>query len=146
MTRVGWAAVAVVGVLVVAGRPGSDAGEAPDDGEPLRAVVHVNFADEARQAGGLKNIANILERAPGARITVVCHGDGIGTVEAGRSGHAEAVGSLAARGVRFVACENTMRERSIDREDLLPGVGTVPSGAVELIRTQQVEGYAYFKP
>jgi intracellular sulfur oxidation DsrE/DsrF family protein len=30
--------------------------------------------------------------------------------------------------------------------DLLPGVATVPSGVVEVIRKQQLEGYAYFKP
>lgn len=145
MARIGWAVVAVIGVLVVAGRPGSGAGQARE-GEPLRTVVHVNFGDEKRQAGGLKNVSNILKQDPRARITVVCHSDGISTVVAGQSGHAEAVEALVSKGVRFVACENTMRERSIAREDLLPGVGTVPSGAVEVIRTQQFEGYAYFKP
>ena len=32
------------------------------------------------------------------------------------------------------------------KDDLLAGVGTVPSGAVEVIRKQQRDGYAYFKP
>ena len=45
-----------------------------------------------------------------------------------------------------VACENTMRQKSIRKEDLLPNVGTVPSGAVEVVRKQQRDGYAYFKP
>ena len=53
--------------------------------------------------------------------------------------------ALADQGVRFVACQNTMRERSLQAGDLLPGVGTVPSGAYEVVRRQQV-GYAYFKP
>ncbi|WP_158633587.1 DsrE family protein [Tautonia sociabilis] len=113
---------------------------------PLRVVVHVNFADVKRQAGGLKNVANILKEAPDALVEVVCHSDGIAVVTADRSEHAGAVADLAARGVRFAACRNTMRERSIAEEDLLPGVETVPSGAVEVARKQQIDGYAYFKP
>ena len=48
-------------------------------------------------------------------------------------------------GVRFAACENTMRDKSIPKEGLLPGVVTVPSGAVEIVRKQQ-NGYGYFRP
>lgn len=48
-------------------------------------------------------------------------------------------------GVRFAACENTLRDKSIPKENLLPGIATVPSGAVEVIRKQH-EGYGYFKP
>ena len=47
--------------------------------------------------------------------------------------------------VRLAACENTMRDKSIPKENLLLGVTTVSSGAVEVIRKQQ-EGYGYFKP
>jgi intracellular sulfur oxidation DsrE/DsrF family protein len=145
MSRFGWAVVAVVSLALVAGRGGLDAGERPET-ESLRVVVHVNFAEVERQAGGLKNIANILKQDPEARVTAVCHGDGITVLVADRTEHAEPVERLIGQGVRFVACENTMRERSIPREGLLPGVGTVPSGAVEVIRKQQFEGYAYFKP
>jgi intracellular sulfur oxidation DsrE/DsrF family protein len=145
MSRIGWAVVAIIGLALVAGLSGLDAEEQPE-GESLRVVVHVNFADEKRQAGGLKNIANILKQDPDAQVTAVCHSDGIAVVVADRTGHAETVETLLGQGVRFVACENTMRERSIPREGLLPGVGTVPSGAVEVVRKQQFEGYAYFKP
>ena len=62
------------------------------------------------------------------------------------AGHAEAIEVLPKKGVRFVACEDKMRRESIRKEDLLPGVGTVPSGAVEVVRKQQEDGHAYFKP
>ena len=67
-------------------------------------------------------------------------------MERARTDHAEAVAALIEKGVKFVACENTMRQKSIRKEDLLPGVGTVPSGAVEVVRKQQRDGFAYFKP
>jgi intracellular sulfur oxidation DsrE/DsrF family protein len=114
---------------------------------PLKVVVHINFAETGRHGHGLKNIENVLREVgdDGAVIEVVCHGGGIGLVESARSEHAEQVAALAARGVKFVACRNTMRQKSIRPEDLIPGVGMVPSGAVEVIRKQN-EGFAYFRP
>ena len=47
-------------------------------------------------------------------------------------------------GVRFAACQNTMRRRNISKEDLLPFVGTVDSGVAEVVRKQE-EGWAYLK-
>ena len=116
------------------------------EGGPLRLVVHVNFPESGTQGAGLKNVTNILKEAPDAQVEVVCHGAGIGLVERARTDHAEAVEALVKKGVKFVACENTMRQKSIRKEDLLPGVGTVPSGAVEVLRKQQKDGFAYFKP
>ncbi len=107
----------------------------------------MNFPESGQQGHGLKNVANILREVgdDGAAIEVVCHGAGIGLVEKARTEHAEQVAELNQKGVRFVACENTMRQKSIRKEELLPGVGTVPSGAVEVVRKQR-DGYAYFKP
>ena len=115
--------------------------------EPLKAVFHINFAETGQQGHGLKNISNLLDAVgdDGAQIEVVCHGAGIGLVESARSEHAPAIAALQARGVTFVACQNTMKSKSIRPEDLLPGLGTVPSGVVEVLKKQR-DGYAYFKP
>jgi intracellular sulfur oxidation DsrE/DsrF family protein len=141
-------------VLVVAGltawlairgaaadQPIRPAGDTP----MLKSVVHINFPDSERQKHGLKNIANILKEEKAAEIEVVCHGGGIGLLVKDKTGHADEVARLIKEGVRFAACENTLRDKSIPKDDLLPGVVTVPAGAVEVIRKQQ-EGYGYFKP
>src|SRR4051812_10045533 len=116
-----------------------------EDG-PLKVVVHVNFPETGAQGAGLRSVGNLLKEEPGARVEVVCHAAGIALVEKARSDHPDAVAALIKKGVSFVACENTMRQKSIRKEDLLPGVGTVPSGAVEVVRKQRKDGYAYFKP
>ena len=117
--------------------------------KPLKVVVHINFGDTGRQGHGLKNVENILKAADAAgtpcEVEVVCHSDGIVLLEKARTTHAEPVEFLQKKGVRFAACENTMRQRSIRPEDLLPTVSTVPSGAFEVVRRQQ-NGYSYFKP
>jgi intracellular sulfur oxidation DsrE/DsrF family protein len=110
----------------------------------FRTVFHVNFGDQERQKHGLNNIENILKEVDDAQIEVVCHGEGISLVET-KSKHADLVQSLLKKRVRFVACENTMKKKSLSKEDLVVGTGTVPSGAVEVIR-KQGEGYAYFRP
>lgn len=123
-----------------------DPARSEDPSGPLKVVVHINFPESGRQGHGLKNVTNVLKEAPDAQVEVVCHGAGIGLVETTRTEHAEVVQGLIKKGVKFVACENTMRQKTIRKEDLLPGVGTVPSGAVEVIRKQQQDGFAYFKP
>ena len=135
----------LVACLAMGTSPERQQAESPDV-EPLKVVVHVNFPESDVQGAGLRNVANILKEAPDTKVEVVCHGSGINLLEKARSDHSEAVASLIKQGVTFVACENTMRRHSIEPHDLLPGVGTVPSGAVEIVRKQQVEGYAYFKP
>jgi intracellular sulfur oxidation DsrE/DsrF family protein len=134
--------VVVFALAMTSTSPADDKTEAG----PMKVVVHVNFPESGTQGAGLKNITNILKDAPDTVVEVVCHGAGIGLVEKARTDHAEAVEALIKKGVKFVACENTMRQKSIKKEELLPGVGTVPSGAVEVVRKQQKDGYAYFKP
>jgi intracellular sulfur oxidation DsrE/DsrF family protein len=111
----------------------------------LKAVVHVNFADTDRQEDALGNIENILKAVSTAQIEVVCHGKGINLVVTKQSIHAEKMDSLMKQGVHFVACENTMKKKAIEKDALVSGVTTVPSGAIEVLRKQQ-EGYGYFKP
>lgn len=110
----------------------------------LKAVFHVNFGDAERHKHGLNNIENILKEVGDAQIEVVCHGEGITMVEK-KSKLADSVQALVKKGVRFVACENTMTKKSLDKDDLAVGIATVPSGAVEVLRKQS-DGYGYFRP
>ena len=140
----------VGGLVVLAGATvGSRADDKPAPKEAtkmLKVVVHVNFSDAERQKHGLKNVANILKEVKGeAEIVVVCHGAGIDLLVKEKSQNAEAVAELVKAKVRFEACENTLKDKSIPKEKLLPGVTTTPSGAVEVVRKQQ-EGFGYFKP
>ena len=53
----------------------------------------------------------------------------------------EAIGS----GVKVVACENTMTNQKIGKDDMLPKIGYVKAGVVEIMQRQQ-QGYAYIRP
>jgi hypothetical protein len=47
-------------------------------------------------------------------------------------------------GATIQACENTMRNQKLAREDMHPGVSYVPAGVVLIIKRQQ-EGWAYLR-
>lgn len=129
----------------LANTAGAGTPEASPSSSTLKTVVHLNYGDPERQGKALGNIENILKEDSKAVIEVVCHGDGIALVHKKESKHPEQVAELMKQGVRFAGCENTMKKKSIQTEELLAGVSTVPSGAVEVIRKQQ-EGYSYFRP
>ena len=138
--------VLLVGLgITIAACVGMAAESKAEKTEMLKAVVHVNFSEAARQEAGLKNIENILKEVADAQIEVVCHGEGLSMLNTKESQHSDLVKSLIKRGVGFVACENTMKKKSVTKSDLIEGSSTVPSGAVEVIRKQSA-GYGYFRP
>jgi intracellular sulfur oxidation DsrE/DsrF family protein len=100
----------------------------------LKAVVHVNFGDADRQKHGLTNVTNMLKVEGGkAEIVVVCHGPGIALVVKDKSPDAAEVERLIKDGVKFEACENTLRDKGIPKESLIPGATTVPGGAARTL-------------
>lgn len=110
-----------------------------------KVVVQLNTSDTLVWHGALKNISN-LQTALGAntQIELVAHGSGIGILIDGKTTQKAKIAELAASGVLFKACENTIRERKIDRATILTQAGTVPSGVAEVVLKQEA-GWAYLK-
>lgn len=52
---------------------------------------------------------------------------------------------LAGKGVRFAACNNSLKKLGIAANRLASFVTVVPVGVLELVQRQE-EGYAYIKP
>jgi uncharacterized protein len=75
---------------------------------------------------------------------IVVYGPGIGMLKSG-SPVAQRVADALGKNVKVVACENTMKAMKLSYDDMLPKIGYVPAGVVELIQ-RQADGYAYIKP
>lgn len=110
-----------------------------------KVVMQLNTSDTLVWHGALKNISN-LQTALGSstQIELVAHGAGISILVDGKTTQKAKIAELAASGVLFKACENTIRERKIDRATILSQVGTVPSGVAEVVLKQEA-GWAYLK-
>lgn len=114
------------------------------DEQEHKVILQVSKADSAEQLVVVSQVKNILKSLPGAKIEVVCHSQGLPLLVASQSKAATHVQALIEQGVIFAACENTMERKKIRKEDLLPGVITVPSAMAELILKQEA-GWTYVK-
>lgn len=119
-------------------------------GDPVKVVYHMN-EDVARAPQALRNVRNHLSADPKAKIVMVTHAAGINFLmrdakDANGNPFEVTVQDLKSQGVEFRVCEITLKQRNIQRSQLIEDVTYVPSGVAEVSRLQSQEGYAYLKP
>ena len=124
--------------------------QAGDEATPVHAVYHISEGlGQAKRA--LRLLKNHRAADPGARIVVVALGDGIDfllqdAVDDGNYPFELLIEPLAAEGVEFRICRNSMESRKVEPARVLPQITIVPSGIAEIARLQAREGHAYVKP
>lgn len=108
-------------------------------------IVHLDEGESEQHRRVLRNIDHLLDTlGEDTPIELVTHGAGLGAVLKS-SPHAETLIALLERGVRADACANTMQEKQIDENELLPGVTVVPAGIAQAVIRQR-EGWSYVRP
>ncbi|HEY5462102.1 MAG TPA: DsrE family protein [Hanamia sp.] len=112
-----------------------------------KALYMLDSNDPKTITGTLRNINNALEdpRLKGKlEVELIAFGDGVAVYE--KSGtFEETLKALQAKGVLLAECENTVRERHIDKNSLFPFISYVPSGNGEII-IRQSQGWAVVHP
>ncbi len=111
-----------------------------------KLVIQVSDNDSAKWNLALNNAKNIQKDVGKANVEleIVAFGPGIGMLKA-ESEVGNRVAEAVESGIKVVACENSMRNQKLTRDDMLTSVGYVPAGVVEIMRKQQ-QGYAYLRP
>ncbi len=109
-----------------------------------RIVFQVASSDTLVHKSLIRQLNNILEVQPDAQLEVVCHGPGLDMLLKDKSVVQAPMDKLTAKGIVFLACENTMKQRNLTREALVTSCGTVPSALLE-ISTRQQQGWSYIK-
>ena len=71
-------------------------------------------------------------------------GNGIGLLEKS-SPQASRISETSLSGAKVLMCENTMAGRKKTRDDMLPDIGYVKAGVVEIIEKQK-QGWAVVRP
>ena len=110
-----------------------------------RALFQVTDNDPARWNLILNNIANLRDGvgSEGAEIELVAYGPGLLMLKAD-SPVKERVAEALKSGVHVNACQHTMHGMKLVPADMLPEIGYVPSGVVEVMKKQQ-QGWAYIR-
>ncbi|MSQ51530.1 MAG: hypothetical protein EXR28_06550 [Betaproteobacteria bacterium] len=104
------------------------------DNDPAKWNLTLNNARNVQQDLGEKNV----------EIEIVAYGPGIGMLKMD-SPVGNRIGEAMSTGVQVVACENTMTNQKLSREDMLSRIGYVKAGVVELMEKQQM-GWSYIRP
>ena len=111
-----------------------------------KLVFQVSDADPQKWNLTLNNARNVQDDlgSDTVDLEIVVYGPGIGMLK-GDSPVATRIADALKSGVKVVACENTMKAQKLVYADMLPAIGYVPAGVVELMKKQQ-QGYAYIAP
>jgi uncharacterized protein len=109
-----------------------------------RIVFHLATSDTLAQKALVKQVSNVLEYWNTAKIEVVVHNNGINFMKQDEARFAKEIAALKQRGVVFAVCENTIKQRKIEKTQILPSAVFVPVGLAEIVLRQE-EGWSYIK-
>ena len=109
-----------------------------------RIVMQLVSGDTLVHKGLMRQLRNMLEAAPTMQLEVVCHGPGMDLLMSDRSIVGSKVTEFSGKGIVFLACENTISERKLDRAKVIPEAGYVKAGIIHIVERQE-EGWSYIK-
>lgn len=109
-----------------------------------KIIFQLSINDTLAHKALMKQLGNILSVAPDTKIEIVCHGPGLEMLQKEKSIVADKIATFAARGVDFRACEFSMKERKVEKNQILPTAGFVEAGIVEIVSKQE-QGWSYIK-
>ncbi len=114
--------------------------------EKARLVIQVSDNDSAKWNLALNNAKNIQKDLGNANVEmeIVAYGPGINMLKA-ESEVGNRIDEAVASGVKVLACQNTMRNQKLVKDDMLGSIGYVPAGVIEIMQKQH-QGYAYLRP
>ena len=114
--------------------------------DKAKMVIQVSESDPATWNLALNNAKNIQKDVgrDNVDLEIVAYGPGINMLKA-ESEVANRVNEAIDSGVQVMACQNTMRNQKLDKEDMNAKVTYVSSGVVEIMQRQQ-QGYTYLRP
>jgi intracellular sulfur oxidation DsrE/DsrF family protein len=113
--------------------------------QPYKVVFDLTNKDTAMQARVLRWVDLILKTNANPEIEVVFYGQSLDMVTKSKSAFEDKVTKLATlKNMKFAVCEQAMSVHNITKDQLIPGVITVPDGIYEII-TKQAQGFGYIK-
>ena len=111
---------------------------------PHRIIFQLTTDDTLAHKALMKQLTNIKINAPDASVEVVCHGPGVYMMVEAKSTVKAKIKELSDKGIRFVVCEFTLKDRNIDKSAIVKEAGFVKSGILEIVSKQE-EGWSYLK-
>jgi intracellular sulfur oxidation DsrE/DsrF family protein len=114
--------------------------------ERYRVVLQVSDADPAKWNLAVNNARNVQTDlgAQNVDVEIVAYGPGLGMLKSDSKVAARLAEALD-NNIGLMACENTMRNTKVTKDDMYAGIRYVDAGVVHLMKRQR-EGWAYIRP
>jgi len=111
-----------------------------------RVVIQVSDNDPAKWSLALNNARNVQQDLgkDKVQIEIVAYGPGLGMLKA-ESKVADRLAQALDNDVGLIACENTMTNTKVRRDEMYDGIAYVKAGVTHIMKRQQ-EGWAYIRP
>jgi len=111
-----------------------------------RVVFQVSDNDPAKWNLALNNARNVQQDLGkgNVEIEIVAYGPGLNMLKAESKVADRLAGALDAS-VSLVACENTMTNTKVRKDDMYGGISYVQAGVTHIMKRQR-EGWAYIRP
>jgi intracellular sulfur oxidation DsrE/DsrF family protein len=110
-----------------------------------RVVFDLTSKDSLDQRAVIRWLDEISKSTPDAKMEVVMYGQGISMGIKGRSYVSQDINRLSAnKNISFRVCAIALQNQGVDKNQLFPGVETVPDGIYEVVSKQR-QGWGYIK-
>ncbi len=111
-----------------------------------KVVFQVSDNDPAKWSLALSNARNVQQDLGknNVQIEIVAYGPGLGMLKA-ESKVADRLAQALDNDVGLLACENTMTNTKVSRDEMYGGIAYVKAGVTHIMKRQQ-EGWAYIRP
>ena len=110
-----------------------------------KIVMQLSSSDTLVWKGLMNNLKNMKAGwGDSVVIEVVAHGPGIELLNRSKTTQAQNISKFKAMGIRFFACENTMREKGIPKDALITDAEFVRMGIGHIVLRQE-NGWSYIK-
>jgi uncharacterized protein len=114
-------------------------------GKPAKIVFDITSKDTLAHQTVIRHVKGLHESNPDLQLEVVVYGGALSMLMTDKSTQAAKIQELARnKNIAFRACEGTMKRYNVTKNQLLPGVGTVPDAILEIVQ-KQGEGWGYIK-
>ena len=131
--------------FIIIGIMHSAANTQAQDNASHKIVMQLTSNDTLVHKGLLKQLNNLKEGwGDSVAIEVVCHGPGIEFLIKDKSRNTSQINKMIDKNVRFVACENTLKAKKIDKSQLMSNLDFVVMGIAEIVVKQEL-GWSYIK-
>ncbi|MRI02494.1 hypothetical protein GH721_18260 [Kriegella sp. EG-1] len=113
--------------------------------QPIKVVFDVTSANADVHRSAARHLRLMSESYPDSEFEMVIYSSAYSMVDNNSSAAGETLRDIIQNeNVSIVVCENTLKRNKKGKDDLIPGVTTVPDGIYEIVAKQQL-GWGYIK-